>query len=301
MKFTDYLSSIISNIGFADVIDILLLSMCIYLILKFVRETRAAQFLKGILLLFLMWFLTSWLHLYAMHSILNLILESGIIAIIVLFQPEIRSLLEKFGRRGFKTFSSIGELGIIRDKDNKNLEMINAIVAATTNLAITKTGALMVIERDTKLGDIIKTGTEIDAEPTSSLILNIFYPKTPLHDGAVIFRDGRILAAGCFLPLSSMNMEDNLGTRHHAALGVTEISDSVVVIVSEETGIISVAADGKIKRRITPDALSDILKGYLVSAAEEKKDILKMIFKDRNPLLTKPKKVKTKKNGKKGA
>ena len=154
----------------------------------------------------------------------------------------------------------------------------------------------MVIERDTKLGDIIKTGTEIDGESTPSLIMNIFYPNTPLHDGAMIFRDGRILAAGCFLPLSSASMEDNLGTRHHAALGVSEVSDAVVVIVSEETGIISIAVDGKIKRRITPDTLSDILKGYLVSESEEKKDILKTIFKDRNPLL---KKNKKKKNGKK--
>ena len=108
----------------------------------------------------------------------------------------------------------------------------------------------MVIERDTKLGDIIKTGTIIDADPSASLILNIFYPNTPLHDGAMIFRDGRILAAGCFLPLSQANMEDNLGTRHHAALGVSEISDAIVVVVSEETGIISVTVDGKIKRRI---------------------------------------------------
>ena len=150
----------------------------------------------------------------------------------------------------------------------------------------------MVIERDTKLGDIIKTGTIIDADPSASLILNIFYPNTPLHDGAMIFRDGRILAAGCFLPLSQANMEDNLGTRHHAALGVSEISDAIVVVVSEETGIISVTVDGKIKRRITPDALSALLKSYLVSETEEKKDILKTIFKDRNPLLKKNKKSK---------
>ncbi len=294
MNFWDYMISIITNIQFSDIVDILLLSIFIYVILKFVRETRAAQFLKGIVLIFILWFLTSWFKLYAVHSILNLILSSGIIAIIILFQPEIRSMLEKFGRRGFKAFSNLSDLVITKEGDSKNLSMINAIVSATTNMAITKTGALMVIERDTKLGDIVKTGTTIDADPSSSLILNIFYPNTPLHDGAVIFRDGRILSAGCFLPLSSANMEDNLGTRHHAALGVSEISDAIVVVVSEETGIISVTADGKIKRRITPDALSSILKSYLISETEEKKDILKTIFKDRNPLLKKKKKSQKK-------
>ncbi|MBS5737099.1 MAG: diadenylate cyclase CdaA [Clostridiales bacterium] len=298
MNFSDYFASVVSNIEITDIIDILLLSIFIYVILKFVRETRAAQFLKGIALLFILWFLTSIMHLYAVHSILNLILESGIIAIIILFQPEIRSMLEKFGRRGFKTFSSIGEIGILRDKDNKNISMIQAIVSASKNLAITKTGALMVIERDTKLGEIIKTGTEIDAEPTDSLILNIFYPNTPLHDGAMIFRDGRILAAGCFLPLSSAAMEDNLGTRHHAALGVSEISDAVVVIVSEETGIISIAVNGKITRRITPDSLSDILKDFLIPETEEKREVLKNIFKNKNPL-TKRNKIKNKKKNKK--
>ena len=292
MNFWDYLISIITNIQFSDIVDILLLSIFIYVILKFVRDTRAAQFLKGIVLIFILWFLTSWFKLYAVHSILNLILSSGIIAIIILFQPEIRSMLEKFGRRGFKAFSNLGDLVITKDGDSKNLSMIHAIASATTNMAITKTGALMVIERDTKLGDIIKTGTIIDADPSASLILNIFYPNTPLHDGAMIFRDGRILAAGCFLPLSQANMEDNLGTRHHAALGVSEISDAIVVVVSEETGIISVTVDGKIKRRITPDALSALLKSYLVSETEEKKDILKTIFKDRNPLLKKNKKSK---------
>lgn len=290
MNFWDYIISIITNIKFSDIVDILLLSIFIYVILKFVKETRAAQFLKGIALIFVLWFLTSWFELYAVHSILNLILSSGIIAIIVLFQPEIRSMLEKFGRRGFKAFSNIGELVLEKNEDSKNVAMINAITAATTNLAITKTGALMVIERDTRLGDIIKTGTTVDADASAPLLLNIFYPNTPLHDGAVIFRDGRILAAGCFLPLSSTSIEDNLGTRHHAALGVTEVSDAIVVVVSEETGIISVAVDGKLKRRITPDSLSDLLRSYFVSEVEEKKDILKTIFKDRNPLLKKKKK-----------
>lgn len=297
MNFFNYVSSIITNIHINDVVDMLLLTFFIYIILKFVRETRAAQFLKGIIMIFLLWFLTSWLKLYAVHSLINLLLGSGILAIIVIFQPEIRSMLEKFGRKGFKRFTNIGDLGFLRDRDSKNTSMINAVVSATTNLAITKTGALMVIERDTKLGEVIKTGTIIDSEVSAPLIMNIFYPNTPLHDGAMIFRDGRIIAAGCFLPLSSANMEDNLGTRHHAALGVSEISDAVVVIVSEETGIISIAVDGKINRRITPDTLSDILKEYLISETEEKKDILKTIFKDKNPLLKK--KTKKKNNSKK--
>ena len=263
MRIFDLIISTFKSIQILDILDIAFVSFLIYLILKFIRDTRAAQFIKGLLLVLILWQVSQMLSLDASYFILNSILDFGILAMIILFQPELRSILERVGRKGFTRISSFGPTNDRRQRDQKTTELINAVVDATTNLAITKTGALIVIERDTKLGEIVKTGTVVDAAPSASLIMNIFYPKSPLHDVALIIREGRLLSAGCFLPLSNSPMASDLGTRHHAALGVSEISDAVVVVVSEETGIISIALEGKMNRRITPDALTTLLRKYL--------------------------------------
>ncbi len=273
-----YIASAIEELQFTDILDIAVVSVLTYIVIKFLRETRAAQFAKGILLIFVFGQIAKLIDLYATTYIFDLVFDFGIFALLIIFQPELRSMLERVGQKGFKGLSLIKTDDDRTLREAKATEMIDAITDATTSFAITKTGALMVIERETKLGDIINTGVVIDADPSSALIRNIFYPNTPLHDGAVIFRDFRVQAAGCFLPLSASHTSKDLGTRHHAALGMSEVSDAVVVVVSEETGIISVAVGGKLQRRITPDALSTLLKKYLIPDDEKRIEFLKKDF-----------------------
>lgn len=264
----------------ADILDILVVSVFAYIIINFLRETRAGQFIKGIIVFFVIWLLSDFLNLYTTHTIINTMFDFGVFAILIVFQPEIRSMLEKVGQKGFKGFHLINSDQAKQQMDSRTLEMISSITDACKDLSATKTGALIVIERDTKLGDVINSGTVVEAMPSSNLIRNLFYPKAPLHDGAVIFRDGMVYAAGCFLPLSTQQMDSDLGTRHHAAMGMSEVSDAVVVVVSEETGIISVAVNGNLTRRLSPDDLSVLLKKYLLTS-EEKKEFLGGIIRSK--------------------
>lgn len=254
-----YLKSFFQVLKLTDIIDIFLIAIIVYQLLKILKETRAMQLVKGIFILFLIMQISSWAHLTTLNFLMRNAMQVGMFAIVVIFQPELRSLLEKVGR------SNVGKLIDVATGINTGENYaISEIVNAASNMSSSKTGALIVIERDTKLGDVIRTGTALDAEISSSLLENIFFPNTPLHDGAVIIRGDRVHTAGCFLPLTAnTNLSRDLGTRHRAALGISEASDAVVVIVSEETGKISIAINGSLTRNLTEASLKTALNKAL--------------------------------------
>jgi len=276
----EFIVTTIENFMWQDIIDIAFVAIIIYFVLKFIRDTRAAQLLKGIVLVILLFQVAKFLNLEATSFLLSSTLEFGLLAVLIVFQPELRSLLERIGRTDkvkaipfFAKERKLSDAEIEADVDN--------IVDAVSHMSATKTGALMVLERTTKLGEVINTGTKVDSAIICDVILNIFYPKAPLHDGAAILRDGRIVAAGCFLPLTTKKFDSDLGTRHRAGIGVSEISDAVVILVSEETGIISVAQEGNLHRRLTPDALKAHLLKEL-KPEEKKKEPLSNLWKGRS-------------------
>ena len=229
---------------YLDIIDIALVAVILYYIIKFVRETRAAQLVKAIMIFFIVFLVSSLLDLTTISFLLEYVFQYGLVAIAIIFQPEIRRGLEKIGRSNFRLFSVISKQSQ-DDTNSKWKYAIDPICEACYRLSSEKTGALIVMERETKLGDVIKTGTLINAEASSALLENIFVPNTPLHDGAVVIRDNKVEMATCVLPLSqNPDIRKELGTRHRAGIGISEESDAVVVIVSEETGNISVAYRG---------------------------------------------------------
>ena len=242
-------------------IDIGIVSYVIYKIIKLVRETRAWQLLKGVLVILIAARLSDALGFRTIAFILRIIIQYITIALIVLFQPELRRGLEKIGRSRFRNIFVFEE-----ETDTVKVRaLIEEIVKAVTSMAKTYTGALIVIERETKIGDIVISGIQVDANVTSELLINIFSPNTPLHDGAVVIRESKIKAAACFLPLTeNPNISKDLGTRHRAALGITEVSDSIVVVVSEESGKISVALNGGLTRNLTGDSLRKALNKNLL-------------------------------------
>ncbi|MBQ2720667.1 MAG: diadenylate cyclase CdaA [Clostridia bacterium] len=279
-----FIVATVSSISIFDVIDIALVSILVYVVIKFIRDTRAAFLFKGILFVIALFFVSSLLNLAATSFIIESFLEFGVLAIIIVFQPEIRSALEKMGRSGLKKFIPIS-FDENSSKEGATGEMISDLCKAVSYFSATKTGALIVIERNIKLGDIISSGKSIalDCDTTPELIMNIFFNKAPLHDGAMIIRDNRIIAAGCVLPLSESVLDSELGTRHRAALGISEVSDAVALIVSEETGIISLAVEGKLNRRYTPDALPHVLIKLLGKEAETRKiNVLSELLKGRS-------------------
>ncbi len=269
-------------IEFADIIDIIFVAVFIYLCIKLIKNTRAGQLAQGVIILLIILLATEILELSASQYILSSFLEFGVLAVIIIFQPELRSALEKVGRKSMNKFFSFTNAEDIAKSESKVYEMITDITAAVERLAATKTGALIVIERETKIGDIVDTGIAVDASTTPELITNIFYNKAPLHDGAMIIQNNRIAAAGCWLPLSQNHLDSDLGTRHRAGLGVSEISDAIVIIVSEETGIISMALEGQLHRRFSPDALTVNLKKLLIKKTDDKKkDFFANLWKGR--------------------
>lgn len=253
----DILQSIrisIGEFGIKDAIDILLVSFIIYGLLVITRKTRAMQVLKGLGVFLLFAMICQWIGLTAVSALLNYIIDAGAVIVVVIFQPEIRKALERIGRG---RLFGIGFDNNIVSEDTQDIENIER---AILNLSIRKIGALMVFERKTGLKDIIESGTTLDAKISSELIENIFVPNSPMHDGAMILKNNKIVAAGCFLPLSNNSqLSSDLGTRHRAGLGMSELSDAVVIIVSEETGIISKAHDGVLSRYIDRKALHGIL------------------------------------------
>ena len=243
MRFMEhFFENIVSGIGITDILDILIVTFIIYKLLDFIRETRAEQLAKGLLVLVIITVLSKVLQLYTLHWILSGVMTVGLIAIVVIFQPELRRGLEYLGR------SKLSNVLTEVDKDEAK-HMVGQLVEAVDTMSSSRTGALIVIEREISLNDIAETGTVIDAAVSAQLIGNIFYEGAPLHDGALIIRGDRLYAAGCVLPLTqNKDLNKELGTRHRAGIGITENSDALVIIVSEETGIISTAQNGKISR-----------------------------------------------------
>ncbi len=259
--------SVIKSFQVADALDIVLVTFIIYKLIQFIRKTRAGQLTKGLLLLLALWAVSSFLGLYMMNMLLNTFLQFGIIALVVLFQPELRSMLEQIGQSKFASkYLSKNFLMKDSEEDIRRVRRCNSsVVESVVQMQREKTGALIVFERKTKLGDIIDTGTVINAIPSLQMICNVFFNKAPLHDGAMIVRDGMIYAAGCILPLTRKDDVDAaLGTRHRAAIGMSENSDAVVVVVSEETGQISMALGGLLVRDLTRETLSDELERLIV-------------------------------------
>lgn len=257
----------ISNVRIFDVIDILIIAYIVYKAIEFLRETRAGQLFKGILLLLALYAFALIFELAVLRWLLSAVFGSAIVAVAIIFQPELRRLLERVGQTNLGNLQSL----------NSEKEIINSsvdkICKAAGQMQKTKTGVLVVFERKTQLGEIINTGTTIDAEVSESLISNIFFPKSPLHDGAVIVRNGRIYAASCILPLTqSTAFSSQLGTRHRAAIGMTENSDAVVLVVSEETGIISIAYNGEITRNLTAESAAEMLKSKLIDENAQEND-----------------------------
>lgn len=258
-----------------DVIDILAIAFLVYKGIELLRETRAKQLVRGIFILFLVWLTARWFDLVSLNWLLTKVLDFALIAIAIIFQPELRKALEKVGR------SNLGKVfGFASNNTSTDtMQSIDAICRATSYLQEQKCGALIVIEKEVQLGDIISTGTILDAKVSSDLICNVFYPKSPLHDGAMVIREGRVYAAGCILPLTdNPNIDNMLGTRHRAAIGMSENSDSLVVVVSEETGIVSVAQNGSFTRNYNSLTLREtLIRNFVV---EEKKKETNKSFKD---------------------
>ncbi|WP_417422797.1 diadenylate cyclase CdaA [Hominenteromicrobium sp.] len=266
----EWMVSIAMNFQFKDAVDIIIVAFLIYGVVKLVRETRAGQLVKGLFLLVILFIISSYFNLVMVSRVLAYFFQFAFVAILIVFQPEIRKALEQVGRNNVGQSIAAVVTGRDRSYDRAQIrKAINAVVDGVGILQQLKMGALIVFERKTKLGDIIETGTQINCEPSGQIVGNIFFNKAPLHDGAMIIRDGMIHAAGCILPLTkNTSVSAELGTRHRAALGVSEESDAVVVVVSEETGQISVAVNSVLARRFTRDTLRDVLEGYLIPQEE---------------------------------
>ena len=255
------------RIQLVDVLDIAILSLLIYKLMWMLRKSSSGRLLRGIGILLAAMVLSSAIQLTAVSYLLDQVVELGILALIILFQPEIRRMLEQVGN---------GRLGMVFASTREPGQELETAIAQTTeayaDLSRDKVGALMVFERQNLLDDIIKTGTALDCAISSELLKNIFWNKAPLHDGAVIVRDGRIVGAGCMLPLSgNVNLSRDLGMRHRAGIGMSEHSDAVVVIVSEETGSISAAVGGMLKRHLAPETLERLLRNELLNDKQEEK------------------------------
>ena len=264
--FQDYFPMI--RFQLSDLLDIAILSFVIYKLMWMLRKTSSGRVMRGILIFLLAMFLSYTLDLTATSFVLDRVVELGILALVILFQPELRRLLEKMGS------GRIGQV-FASSKEPEGAEVERAIQQTTeayADMSRDKVGALMVFERQNLLDDIIKTGTPLDCSVSSELLKNLFWNKAPLHDGAVIVRDGRIVGAGCMLPLSSnVNLSRDLGMRHRAGIGMSENSDAVVVIVSEETGSISAAVGGMLKRHLAPETLERLLRNELLSDEEKER------------------------------
>lgn len=248
-----FLKDTLAQFTFLDVIDIIIVAVLIYRLIVLTSETRAMQVLKGIAIILVVARIVDWINLQAVKWIMDYIISAGAVVLVVLFQPELRSVLEQLGRS--RLFNKTRKV----EERNGN-KAVAAVTSALLNMSRRRVGALIIVERNTKLSDYAATGTRLDSLISDSLLENIFEPNTPLHDGAVILRDERILAAGCYLPLSANQaISKALGTRHRAALGISEISDSITFVVSEETANISIARGGKLTRNLDETMIREIL------------------------------------------
>ncbi len=263
------------NIGIRDIIDMTIVAVVFYKLFMLIRETRAEQLIKGLLILLIATKLSQWSELYVTHFILQNTMTLGLIALLIVFQPELRRALEYIGRSSLLS-KSIAELAV-EELDEKVKEIVDAVAS----LSRQKIGALIIIERETGINDVIETGNVIESKISSSLLINIFIPNGPLHDGAVVIRNDRIMAAGCFLPLTeNPNLSKELGTRHRAGIGITESTDALSVMVSEETGAISIAKEGKISRFLDVKTLTKIIKD--ASSSDSNLSLIKLKWRHKN-------------------
>lgn len=270
---SDLFSNLFSGVGITDVIDVVIVAFVVYKILGFIKETRAEQLAKGLLILVVANFASKWLHLYTLNWILVKTMDLGVIALIIVFQPELRRGLEYLGRSKILS-KQFGQM----DKD-KVKQLTSVLIKSVDFFSAHRVGALIIMERETTLSDIAETGTIIDAEISTELLGNLFYEGSPLHDGAVILRGDRIWAAGCVLPLTqNKNLSKELGTRHRAGIGITENSDAISLIVSEETGIISIAIDGKLSRFLDLKTVEKTLLNVYLSQISDGSKMSRMPF-----------------------
>ena len=274
--------SIINTIQIKDIVDIAIITLLIFSLFQLIRQTRAEQLLKGVLLLLVLFIFSIIFQLTMLTTLLKAFFQSAVIIVAIIFQPEIRSALEKLGRNkmGKKYFGFLSS----HTKDEDKTLAIKKVISDASDAALVfskaKTGALIVFERETMLNDIASSGTILNSDPSVALFGNIFYNKAPLHDGATIVRKGKIYASGCILPLTtSKSVDINLGTRHRAALGMSEQSDAVVLVVSEETGNISLAVEGKLTRDFTQEALVEALESLLIGDDVSSKESFLSLFK----------------------
>lgn len=279
--FEQIKKAIVSFNSIGDIFDVLLVAFVIYSAIKLIKDTRAFQLVKGVILLAAVYFVVSLLDMEASKYLLSLLFGNLLIILVIIFSPEIRHALESVGR------SSVSNINIfnLKNRDESVIQesvkdSINSVCKACGDLSDKQTGALIVFEKETMLGEIAKTGTSLDATVTSELICNIFFPKAPMHDGAVIIKEGRVVSAGCILPLTVKNdVSSELGTRHRAAIGMSESSDALVVVVSEETGQISVAERGILKRNISDGDLREILIKAFIKENNKDNNKIKNIFR----------------------
>jgi len=280
------LLAVFNTFKFKDIIDILVITFIVFSLFRLIRETRAEQLLKGIFVLLFVYILSRSFTLSMLSSLLNQLFEFGVIVFVIIFQPEIRKALEQIGRSKLH----IKSLNLVSRsmRTDEWVELEKKAIKASVDSAIifsrSKTGALIVFELDTMLSDIAATGTILNSDPSTALLGNIFFNKAPLHDGAIIIRNGQILAAGCILPLSkNPYISPDLGTRHRAAIGISEESDAVVLVVSEETGTISLAIKGIIKKLQDKESLlNEMMKSILPLQKEKSRFPFKSIFKEKN-------------------
>ena len=270
INFFKEFAALLPTIQIMDIVDILVVAFVIYKIILMLQTTSSSRIAKSIVIILVLTAVTSLLHMYLMNYLLDKILEIGLLALVIMFQPELRRVLEKLGSKSFREILSTKQ-------EQRSIDhVIGETVKACEIMSRERTGVLIVFERTTSLEEYQKTGTVIDAQVSSELLRNIFFTKASLHDGAVIIRNERIAAAGCVLPLTeNRNISSDLGTRHRAGIGMSEVSDAVVVIVSEETGTISVAISGMLKRHLAPQTLEKLLLNELAPKEE---------VKTRNPL-----------------
>jgi len=261
----------------SHIIDVLVVAFLIYKLIQLVRETRAESLVKGFILLAICYGVAWLLNLKMLITLVTSIFQFGIIALMIVFQPELRRALEQIGRSQFRFFGLINGNGTVAEAEyGRMMQAIDAAAEACVQLKRQKMGALIVFERRTHITDVIDTGTLVGATPTTELLVNLFFNKAPLHDGAVVMRDATVYAAGCILPLSQdTQIDSELGTRHRAALGMSEASDAVVVVVSEETGTISIARNGMLTRNFTAITLKATLETILLPAEEDTKSNIK--------------------------
>ncbi len=255
----DVILDAIYNITFLEIVDILVVSYILYRLYKIIKETRAEQLLKGVAFILTLMFLSQVLGLNTLYWIIQSAITIGLISVVIIFQPEIRRTLEHLGRSTFR------DSLIFQNSDEALEKIVNEIITAVDNMSKAEVGALIAIEQSTGLSEIIKSGIQLDAKISSGLLENIFVVNTPLHDGAVIIKNDRIAAAACFLPLTqNENLNKKLGTRHRAGIGLSENSDAIVIIVSEETGTVSLAINGNITRNYDKNRLKEILLKILI-------------------------------------